>query len=258
MTTKSIKQRLKSGEKLYGGWIEMFSPIGAEIMALSGYDLVMIDLEHGPGSFMDAIGMMQATGQHHCPALIRTSSNSPADLKRTLDIGPAGIMVPNIRNVQEAEALVDSCRYGPRGSRGAAPVLIRGSDYGQNIQGYGDLMNDDFLLIAQIESLEAVEQIDAIAAVDGIDMLFIGPCDLSGTVGELSQYDSPAFRDAFERTEKATLAGGKLLGSITFASWDAKRLYDNGHSLILSGADSLLLKNAALADVSELKKAAGR
>ena len=256
--TTSIKQRLLRGEKLNGGWIEMFSPIGTEIMALSGYDLMLIDLEHGPGSLLDAISMMQAAAQHGCPSLIRSTSNDPASIKRTLDIGPAGIMVPNIRNVAEARALVDACRYGPNGIRGAAPALIRGSAYGHQIEDYDRYMREDFLLIAQIESAEAVSQIDEISAVDGIDMLFIGPCDLSGTLGKLSQYDSPAFCDTFARIEEATLAAGKLLGTITFADWDARRLYANGHQLVISGADTLLLKSAALADVDALRKASGR
>ncbi len=152
MKHPSIKSKLRAGEKLNGCWIESFSPIATEIMALSGYDTGMIDLEHGAGSFLDAISMMQALDANGCRPMIRATSADHAVLKRVLDIGPQGMMVPNIRNVEEARNVVAGCRYGPRGVRGAAPVLLRATDYGKRVDGYEQQMDEDFLLIGQIES----------------------------------------------------------------------------------------------------------
>ena len=166
-----------------------------------------------------------------------------------------GIMVPNVRNTEEAQAVVSACRYGPEGIRGAAPVLLRATNYGKDIARYQEWMENDFLLIAQIESKEAVNQIEEIAAIDGIDMLFIGPIDLSASLGQLGQFESKAFIEAFEKIESATLAAGKLLGAIPFADWNAERLYENGHHLVLSGADSILLREAAEKDVANLNDA---
>ncbi len=255
MKHPSIKSKLRAGEKLNGCWIESFSPIATEIMALSGYDTGMIDLEHGAGSFLDAISMMQALDANGCRPMIRATSADHAVLKRVLDIGPQGMMVPNIRNVEEARNVVAGCRYGPRGVRGAAPVLLRATDYGKRVDGYEQQMDEDFLLIGQIESKEAVDQIDAIAAVDGLDMLFIGPIDLSASLGALGQFDSDTFIDAFERIEKATLDAGKFLGCIPFAAWSSERLFRNGHHLVLSGSDTVLLRGAAEQDVKDLQKA---
>ena len=255
MKTPSIKKKLRSGKKLNGCWIESFSPIAVEIMAMSGYDTAMIDLEHGAGSFIDAISMMQGLDAHDCAPMIRATSADHATLKRVLDIGPQGMMVPNLRNVAEAQDVVAGCRYGPRGVRGAAPVLLRATDYGKNVEGYERRMDEDFLLIGQIESAEAVDQIEAIAAVDGIDMLFIGPIDLSASLGALGRFDTDEFIAAFEKIEKAALAAGKYLGCIPFADWSSERLFRNGHHLVLSGSDTVLLRKAAEQDVVELRSA---
>ena len=251
----STKKRLLAGEKLNGCWIEMFNPMASEIMAMSGYDTAFIDLEHGPGSFIDAISMMQAVERHGCAPIIRTSSSDIVDIKRVLDIGPQGIMVPNVRNAEEAEAVVRACRYGPRGIRGAAPALVRASDYGNAVTDYNRFMEEDFLLIAQIECEEAVEQIDEIVKTQGIDMLLIGPADLSAALGAMGEFDRPNFVKSFEKIEESVLDGGKLLGTIPIPGWPASRLYQNGHSLVISGADTLLLKAAAQHDVAELKNA---
>ena len=116
-------------------------------------------------------------------------------------------------------------------------------------------MAEEFLLIIQIESKEAVDAIDDIAAVEGIDMLFIGPIDLSASLGALGQFDSTEFIEAFEKIEQSVLAAGKYLGSIPFGDWDSARLYGNGHHLVLAGADTLLLRGAAGRDVQELRRA---
>ena len=255
MTGPSIKQQLRSGARLNGCWIETFSPIAAEIMAMSGYDTAMIDLEHGPGSFTEAVVMMQALSAHQCKPMIRATSADPAVIKRVLDIGPLGMMVPNVRSVEEAHDVVAACRYGPEGFRGAAPALLRATGYGEHVANYERWMAEEFLLIIQIESKDAVDDIDAIAAVEGIDMLFIGPSDLSASLGSLGQFDSTEFIEAFEKIEQAVLATGKYLGTIPFSDWDSQRLYSNGHHLVLAGTDTLLLREAAFRDVQQLRQA---
>lgn len=255
MKNLSVKQQLRSGARLNGCWIESFSAIAAEIMAMSGYDTAMIDLEHGPGSLTDAVVMMQALSAHQCKPMIRATSGDPAVIKRVLDIGPLGMMVPNVRSVQEAHDVVAACRYGPDGFRGAAPALLRATGYGEHVTDYERWMAEEFLLIIQIESKEAVDAIDDIAAVEGIDMMFIGPIDLSASLGALGQFDSAEFVEAFEKIEQSVLAAGKYLGCIPFGNWDSARLYGNGHHLVLAGADTLLLREAAGRDVQELRRA---
>ncbi|HSH40751.1 MAG TPA: aldolase/citrate lyase family protein, partial [Arenicellales bacterium] len=117
----SVKQRLESGDRLHGCWLEAFSPVATEIMAQSGYDVAMIDLEHGPGGFMDAVQQMQVMAAHPCAPLMRVPCADITGIKKALDIGPAGLMVPNISTAGEAREIVAACRYGPEGVRGAAP-----------------------------------------------------------------------------------------------------------------------------------------
>ena len=256
MKPESIKQKLRSQQRLNGCWIETFSPIAAEIMATAGYDVAMIDLEHGAGSYLDAVVMMQALSSHGCAPLLRVTSADPADIKRALDIGPEGIMVPNIRSAQEARDVVAACRYGPDGIRGAAPGIIRATAYGRDTSDYLRWMENEFLLIGQIESAQAVEEIKDIVCIPGLDMLFIGPADLSASLGALNRFNRDEFIQAFEKIEQTTLAAEKWLGSIPFPGWNAKRLYQNGHKLVLSGADTLLLRQAAENDVVELRRLA--
>lgn len=252
-----LKERLNSGERLHGCWIEAFSPVMTEIMAQSGYDLAMIDLEHGPGAVMDAVQQLQIIAAHECAPLIRVSSGDINVIKKALDIGPAGLMIPNIRTAREAREIVAACRYGPAGARGAAPTLVRASAYGKHLDRYLDSVNEGLLLIGQIESGQGVENIGDIAAVDGIDMLFIGPADLSASLGALGDFTSEKFVGAFEALERAILDAGKWLGCIPFPGWDANRLYRNGHHLVLSGADTLLLRQAAERDVADLNEIKG-
>ena len=252
-----LKSRLRVGERINGCWIEMFNPIATEIIAMSGYDTAFIDLEHGAGSYTDAISMMQAlsSGNNYCAPIIRCSSTSSVDIKRVLDVGPCGIMVPNVRNANEAQHVVDACRYGPKGHRGAAPGIIRASRYGNRVEDYLKDMRENFLLIAQIETEEAVDDIERITSIEEIDMIFIGPSDLSASLGVLGDYTSATFRTAFEKVRTTSLKNGKLLGAIPFADYTSEELFKNGHSLIVSGFDSLLLKNAAMQDVKNMNHA---
>lgn len=250
-----VKERLESGERLHGCWLEGFSPVMTEIVAQSGYDVVMIDLEHGPGGVMDALRQLQVIAAHDCAPLVRVTSGDINAIKKAMDIGPAGLMVPNIRSAGQAREVVAACRYGPQGVRGAAPALVRASGYGRHLQRYLDSVDDGFLLIGQIESGEGVDQVGEIAAVEGLDMLFIGPADLSASLGGLGDFTSERFTAAFTRLERSVLGAGKWLGCIPFHDRDAERLYADGHHLVLSGVDTLLLREAAERDVAALNAA---
>jgi len=254
----SAKERLKAGERLHGCWIEAFSPVMTEIVAQSGYDVAMIDLEHGPGDVMDALHQIQVMAAHECAPLIRVASNDRNMIKKAMDIGPAGLMVPDIQTAEEARDVVAACRYGPQGVRGAAPALVRASGYGGNLNRYLQDINEGFLLIGQIESGRGAANIEEIAAVEGMDMLFIGPADLSASLGALGDFTSERFASTFDSLQRAILNAGKWLGCIPFHDWDASRLYGNGHHLVLSGVDTLLLREAAQRDAAVLKAAKSR
>lgn len=255
---KSFKTRLAEGEPGIGCWLHLFSPIAAEIVSQAGYDCVMIDLEHGPGTLMDALALMQAVQGQDCAPLLRVPANDPAEIKRALDIGIAGIMIPAVDTAQEAEAVVSACRYPPKGQRGLAPIIVRAADYGARWQDYVAEADDEIMIMCQIETGRAVENAAEIAAVPGVDLLFVGPFDLSGDLGYLGQPDHPAVLERIKTVERAAKSAGKLLSGIPTPERDAASLFADGYDLVLADFDLLLLRDAARASVHKLRAAASR
>lgn len=207
---------------------------------------------------MDAIAMMQAAQGSVCAPLIRVPENDPVMIKRVLDAGVAGVMVPNVNSVDEATAAVAACRYPPRGKRGVAMTIVRASGYGARWQDYAKTADDSLLIMCQIESGPAVAEAAAIAAVDGVDMLFIGPMDLSASLGHLGEPDHPEVQAMIVRVAEAAKAAGKLWGTIPTPGRSADDLFAAGCDLVLAGSDISLLRNAAQANVAALRKGAGR
>ncbi len=207
MTSSNLKKRMSTQGAQFGCWLEMFSPIAAEVVSQAGYDFVLIDLEHGPGSYLDAISLMQAIQGRDCAPLMRVPSNDEVALKRALDTGVAGVMVPAVNTAAEAEAAVAACHYPPRGRRGMAAAIVRGADYGLRTAEYIECAGA-LLVMCQIESAEAVENVTAVAAVEGVDMLFVGPFDLSAGVGHVGQPDHPEVCALIARVEAAAQAAG--------------------------------------------------
>ena len=254
--SKSPKSALMSGARQAACWINLFSPLAAEIVAQAGYDSVMIDCEHGPGSVMDVIAVMQALQGSGCAPLVRVPSNDMDWIKRILDAGAQGIMVPSVNSRAEAEAAVAACKYPPQGKRGMAATIVRASGYGADWRAYAKSANDEILVICQIESGAAVAAVEEIAAVEGVDMLFIGPFDLSASVGHLGEPDHPEVLEMIEQVEAAAKSAGKLLGSIPSEARPSRDLFQKGYGLVVADCDVVLLREAASAGASALRNAA--
>ena len=253
-----LKRQLYAGRPAAGCWLELFNSMAAEIVAQAGYDCVMIDLEHGPGSVMDAIGLLHAVQGVGCAPLLRVAANEPVAIKRALDIGVAGVMVPMVDSESDAKAAVAACRYPPAGRRGVAPIMVRAADYGADWQDYVRRANEELLIICQIESRQAAENAAGIAAVEGVDMLFLGPFDLSANLGHMGAPDHPEARALIGDVEAAAKAAGKLLGALPTPRRGAEQLYASGYDLVLADFDSLLLRDGARASLAALKAAMAR
>jgi 2-keto-3-deoxy-L-rhamnonate aldolase RhmA len=249
---------MKGGAATGGCWLGLFSSIAAEIVAQAGYDCVMIDLEHGPGSILDAVPLMQAVKSSGCASLLRVPGNDPVWIKKALDVGVDGVMVPGVDSAAEAAAAVAACRYPPRGMRGMATAIVRASDYGAREREYLEAIDDDLLVICQVESPQAVDEVADIAAVDGLDMLFPGPMDLSTSLGYLGQPDHPEVAARIARVEAAAREAGKLLGGIPTPARPPAALFEAGYSLVLADFDLLMLRDGARAGAAALSRAAGR
>ena len=242
-----LKARLKQGYKCLGCWLWLGSADAAEILALSGFDVLLMDHKHGPGNFKSAIDIMRASAVGDATLVMRVESDDAAFLKRALDSGVEGVMVPGIETVDQALDVVNACRYPPLGRRGAAFSATRASDYGLQGPHYAATAADNLMLIAQIESATAVENVEEIAAVDGIDMLFIGPTDLSGSVEKLLQFDDPEVSELIEKAERGIKQSGKALGGIVLGTENIVSKFERGYDLIVAGGDVVFLREGAKA-----------
>ena len=250
---KNLKARLKRGETLFGCFLSIGSAITSEIMGRAGYDWGLIDLEHGAGGEREALSQMQALEATPAAAIVRVESNIRQRSHRVLDLGAHGLMFPRINCEAEARDAVAAMRYPPQGVRGVA-FSNRACDFGSNFRPYMEASLSTLLCIAQIETPEAVANVDAIAAVDGVDVLFIGPSDLSHSLGILGQFDNPLYLDAVARTAEAGARRGKATGILLPKPDDYGFYRKNGFTFLASGSDGVLLNNAARALVGKLKE----
>jgi len=256
--SKSLKAQIRAGLAANGFWVELFSPTAAETMAAAGYDCAMIDLEHGAGDVGDTIAVMRAMQGSGCTPLVRVPANDPAWIKRVLDAGAQGVMIPAVDSAAEAEAAVAACHYPPRGFRGMAAPIVRASGYGQDWRGYVSDIAESLLVICQIETREALANAPEISAVEGVDMIFIGPFDLSASLGHMGEPDHPDVRAAITAVEREAKAQGCLLGGIPTPDRSPKALYEAGYDLVLADIDLVFLRDGALASVAALQADGGR
>lgn len=249
-----LKRRFRAGGRALGCWLNLVSPLSAEIVGLAGYDCVMIDHEHGPGSLLDAISLMHAVSASGASPLMRVPWNDAIYVKRALDTGVEGLMFPAISSAEEARAAVAATRYPPEGVRGSAYGSVRASDYGLRGEHYRDTAAANLMVICQIETLAGVEAIADIARVPGVDMLFIGPYDLSGAAGALGRFDDPQVRTTIDRAEGAILDTGVWYGSVPSPARSTAQLLAAGCRLVLSGGDAAFVRRGALAEVELFHK----
>ncbi len=248
-----LKSRLERGQPSLGCWLHLCSPLAAELVALAGYHAVLIDLEHGPGDLLNAVQLMQAVSATEATPVVRVPANDPVWIKRALDIGALGIMVPEVGSADEARAAVAACLYPPAGRRGVAYPLVRASGYGLDTD-YASAAGDKLLVIAQIESAAGVANSAEIAAVKGIDMLFIGPFDLSAGLGKPGDFDDPEVGALLQRAEAAARASGKPLGGLPYGGRGAGDMVAAGYTFVTSGSDVAFLRDAARGDVQALER----
>ena len=208
---KWIRQRVLSGELVSGTWVATGSSVVAEIAGRAGYDWLIVDMEHGVGDYGTLVGQLQAIAATPAVPLVRVVWNDPPHFKRALDVGAAGIMVPWVNSADEARQAVAAMRYPPRGIRGLARTT-RANVFGYELDEYLANVDDNLLTVTQIETAAAVEAADDIATVDGVDVLFIGPADLSRSLGTTPDFDEPVFAAALKRVVAACRNHGKIPG----------------------------------------------
>jgi len=241
---KNLKARIRNGETLLGCWLNLGSPLTTEIVGMVGFDWVLIDLEHGAGTENDVLHQLQALEHTAAAAIIRVESFERQRFHRVLDLGAEGIMCPRIESPEQAQRAAAALRYQPDGDRGVA-FMVRATNFGENFNAYLENYKDNLVGVVQIESKKILKNLDTIATIDGIDVLFVGPSDLSMALGIFGQLDHPLYLDALKMTVTAVEKAGKAAGVLLRSPDEFQKYFDLGFRFIACGADATFVKTGA-------------
>lgn len=247
-----IHDRVAGGERLFGTWCNLGSSITVEMAGRAGFDWVLVDHEHGVGDQESLVAQVQAADAAATATIVRIAWNDPVRFKRALDLGISGVMVPYVQSADEAREAVRSMRYPPEGVRGVAS-LTRSTGFGADFDAYFERANRELLTVVQIETPRGVEQADAIAAVDGVDVLFIGPLDLSTAMGIQARYSERAFLEAVDKVTAAARAHGKASGTLVLAGEMLEPMIERGMTFVAMGSDGGLVASGMRANLALLR-----
>ena len=237
-----LRARLAAGEPTVGTFLGMASAVAAEVCAAAGPDWVLLDLEHGGGGEEQVGATVLAAGAYGVPTVVRVETDARIRLGRVLDLGAAGVMLPRMDSAAEVAEAVRHLRYPPRGDRGVA-TYNRACRFGLD-PGALERADDEVLCVVQVESAAAVAQAEAIAAIDGVDVLFVGPRDLSHDLGVPGDVTAPVYLEALETVRAAAAGHGKACGLLVGDGAAARRVRGQGWRFVGIGSDSTLLAAA--------------
>ncbi len=247
----SFTTRLRQKDLLLGTMLTLPAPEVAEMVSKCGFDWLFLDGEHSPLAILDWQRLIEATAGR-CACVLRVPSQSERDIKQALDIGADGIIVPRVNSAEEARAVVERAKYPPRGIRGVG--LARAQGYGLEFGEYMAAANNRTAVIVQAEHVDAIGEIDAIAQVDGIDAVFIGPYDLSASMGKIGEVDAPDVVAAIDEVTQACRRHDVTLGFFGLDAASVEPWIARGYSLICAGVDAGFVTAGASAIVQALRK----
>jgi len=249
----SLKKKLQNNELTFGSWIMMSSTMSVEVMALAGFDWLVVDIEHTAIDLETTLSLISTIQAHHMKALVRVSKNEEVVIKRVLDMGADGIIVPMVCSKEDAIEAVNYAKYPPFGKRGVG--LNRAQKYGTKFEEYKKWVDEELVIIAQIEHIDAVENIDDILQVEGIDGTIIGPYDLSGSMGYPGEFDREdvkvAVQKVLDRCKKHNMPSG-----FHVVDTDPKNIQlkiDQGCTFLAYGIDYFFMRDAAMNGMKSLK-----
>lgn len=237
-----------------GSWITLNHPSIAEIMADAGFDWLCIDLEHSVIDYFETQQLIIAIQSKGIKAFVRVGENNTRIIKRILDAGADGIIVPSVNSAAEAQKAVNSVKYPPYGNRGVG--LARAQSYGFGFDHYRDVKSKEIKLIVQIEHINAINELDAILNIEGVDGTFIGPYDLSGSIGKPGQWNEPEVLAALKVYEDTVKKYDKLIGfHVVPPDYSLVIEKQNkGYNFIAFSFDAYFLGNKVREQLGQLKK----
>ncbi len=237
----SFRQKLLAREHVFGAWVQIGHPAVAEVFAGAGFDWICVDLEHGIIDLESMASVFRAVSGSGCEALARLPANDPVWIRRALDAGAGGLIIPMVNTAEEAERAVSAASYPPRGNRGFG--FCRANLHGREFDAYVKRANADIALIMQIEHADAIENLDAILEVDGVDGVIIGPYDLSGSMGIPGELDHPDMQAALKiflgSCERHKVSAGIHL--VKPSERAISEVISGGYTLVALGIDAVML-----------------
>ncbi len=237
---KFIRDRVLRRELMFGVGAQLGSSLTVEMIGAAGFDWTWIDCEHGAGDYSELIAQIQVAGLGNAPPVVRIAWNEAPRFKRVLDLGASGIMVPYINTKEEARQAAEAMRFQPEGVRGVAQSP-RACGFGLDFEDYFAKANNHLLTVVQIETKEAVQNAAEIAAVPGVDVLFVGPFDLSVNMEIMKQFDHPDFISALKEVSAACRQHDKAAGILTPGIGYLPPWIDLGYTFFVVGSDSGLV-----------------
>ncbi|MFL6132818.1 MAG: HpcH/HpaI aldolase family protein [Nocardioidaceae bacterium] len=242
---------VRGGQPSLGTFVGMATPVSAEVCAASGVDWVLLDLEHGAGGEEQIRDVVPAAGSYGVPTVVRVEAAERIRIGRALDCGAAGIMLPRLNSAAEVSAALAHLRYPPAGDRGVA-TYNRACQFGLDPAAL-DRANQETLCVVQIESAAAVAAADDIAAIDGVDVLFVGPRDLSHDLGVPGDITAPAYIEAIDAVLAAARHHQKACGMLVADGAAAAARLAQGWSFLAVGSDSTLLATAIRSELGRAR-----
>jgi 2-dehydro-3-deoxyglucarate aldolase/4-hydroxy-2-oxoheptanedioate aldolase len=234
--------RLKNGELLLGTILTMPSPETAELLSKAGFDWLFVDMEHTSIGVKDVQRILQAVGQEF-PCLVRVPILDEVWIKKVLESGPTGIIVPHVNTPEEVEKILGWSKYPPAGTRSVG--VSRAQGYGLSLQDYVSKANQTLIVLPQVEHIEAVRNLDSFVKIPGLSAIFVGPHDLSGSIGKLGQVEDPEVFGLIQDVQALCTKAGVVTGIFGMDAEAAKPYIDIGYSLVAVGTDtSHLIKSA--------------
>jgi 4-hydroxy-2-oxoheptanedioate aldolase len=238
-----LKRAIATGKTPVGAWLVSAAPSAAEALGCIGFDFLVVDMEHTPLDTPQMIGILQTIAGTPAQAIVRPPWNDMVMVKRALDAGAQSLLFPFVQNAEEAKRAVAYTRYPPAGVRGVA-AMHRGSRYG-TVPNYQKRAHEEICVIVQIETPSAFDQLEAIAAVPGVDSIFIGPADLSASMGFLGDMGNPAVQEKLRAGAQACRRLGKPCGIVGGNPEIVANFLDYGFSWVAVGSDLAMLSSRA-------------
>ncbi len=252
-----LKEKMLNNEPAIGTFIWMGGASTVESLGYSGLDFIIIDNEHGPFEVESTQEMIRVADLSQVTPCVRITDISRTNILKQLDIGAEAIIVPDIKTVDEVKDLIRFAKYYPVGERGVAFARKAGYGYAkaatEGLENYFETVNNETLLFPQCETKESAECIEEIVALDGVDGIFVGPYDLSTSLGVPGDFESEIFKETFDKVCKAIKDAGKWLMIFTFSKEEAKQFLNTGANAVVYSSDVNVLVNAFQKNIFDIK-----